>query len=172
MHPLLQLLFISSLIVAVVCLLFSALRHAHAVKTADAYLVQFAKLADDDRVPIEVLERLHKMFQTACHPCAALYVTFSILRYRSDKNYRRQLDSKHPPAIEKLSPAVSREVSRAFVLLFTYATYSLPLIGIFSRRLISSMGRKPEDKRKTKLFFFNAEKAPSRPLIPLRAANH
>lgn len=140
------------MLLTAVVFVFGAIRNSKAERTCDQYLVQFEELCDEKSIPFDILESLHTVFKTACHPCAVVYLTGMILKFRTDRSYRQKIDRETSETISHLDPDIVVKISRAAVSLYLYTSYSLPVIGLFCRFLILHMGTKPCDTRKVELF--------------------
>jgi hypothetical protein len=143
-----QILFISALLLIAIFFLFGARRHSQASIALNSYLKQFGKLAENETVPVSVLEDLQAMFKDACHPCASLSITRSILRYRLDKEFRYSQNEMRPIELDGVDEAGLEQLSTTVVALFRYASYAIPG-GFVTRKLLERMAE-PVEKRKAK----------------------
>jgi hypothetical protein len=131
--------------------LHAAWRHKRALHFCEQYVQNYSALCDEDSIPIDILEDLHKLFQKACHPCAVAYMTAVIVRFRTDKAYRQKIEMT-PNEIDHLEPRVIEKLSRTFADLYLYASYTVPIAGALARSTIRGLARKPKDRRKVFLF--------------------
>jgi hypothetical protein len=161
-----QVLCTSGLLLIAAFFLFGALRNYQARQAVDIYVKNFSELADDENVPLPILESLHLAFKTSCHSCAVLFVLRSAIGYKFSPSYRKLVEEKEQPRhLENLDPKVIAKISATIVSLFLYTTYSVPILGLIARPILKKAAQKSQDgdrgqmSRRVKLFVFSAEHA-------------
>jgi len=147
-------------------------RYAIARALCKEYTKEFGLLCDDNRVPLEPLEAMHAFFEQACHPCATFFLIMETIRYRSNRAFRDGIEAERSVALRQVPQDVAARVSRTMVLLYLYASYSVPIVGILARHLIHSLGKRPEDRRKTKFLVVSAQHATGRSQARQSVASH
>jgi hypothetical protein len=148
-----QILIISGLLVWAALLLFTARQYSRASKALDVYMDRFGKLTDDDRVPVLVLERLHTFFKDACHPCASIIITITLLRFAFSKDLH--LQKREVSELKGLDAKVLKKIADTAAALYIYASYAIPG-GFITRILVRHFSGQRHDGKRDELFVVKA----------------
>lgn len=137
----------------------SAVRHKKQRKLVSVYTDYFFKVCNDESISIDVLENMQKVFAVACRYCAGATMLYVLGRARWDADFRRKTETKTLVDFKALSPESKRKILDAYLTLFFFASYSMPMIGGVLRYLVSTMGKKAKDTVRPGIFLTAAYRA-------------
>src|SRR5271155_1255858 len=105
-----QAMTVGAFVLIAVFFVSAARRHIAARRAIDVYLEEFARLCDDDRVNMAVLENMKQVFEVSCKFCAAWQIFIVMMLYRWIPEFRREVDKRSLVSAKDLTPATARQM--------------------------------------------------------------